>query len=108
MRKLFLESLERRVMLHGEHFVTPHDMIPLFGHDGVEMASGKWLANGGDVRIPAGVTVIVDDLMAMARNVFVEGTLLFNPSVDTRLLAQTILVMPTGRMEVRPNEGVTA
>jgi hypothetical protein len=108
MRKIYFESLERREMLHGEHFATPHDSIPLFGHNGVDLTAGSWSSDGGDVRIPAGITVTVDDLTATARNVFVEGTLLFNPSIDTRLLAETILVMPTGRLEIRPNEGVSA
>lgn len=108
MRGLHFERLEGRELLHGETISTPFDTVPIWGDDGVVQTTGGWTALGGDVRIPVGVTVTVDDLDATARNVLVEGTLRFDPSVDTRLLAETILVMPTGRLEIKPNAGVNS
>ena len=89
------------------------------------MASGAWSAPGtwrngavpdadARVTIPTGITVTVDDRLAPSlATVGVEGTLAFDPDVDTELRVDTLVSAPSSRLEIGTNErpvsaGVTA
>ncbi|SEQ45974.1 G8 domain-containing protein [Natrinema salaciae] len=71
---------------------------------------GRWTAasaweddvpdDGADVQIPAETTVTVDhESDARLRTIRIDGTLRFDPTADTHLAADTIVVMGSGRLE---------
>lgn len=105
--------------------VSHPGLVPLSAVTNTALNSGNWLANkasadpsmpvwsngvpkvGDNVYIPAGITVTLDGLEgglnatgspfgALLRTVRVNGTLNFEPDVNTSLLVDTIVVMPGG------------
>lgn len=114
-----IERLESRHLLSTLPIIeTQHEQIPAFGTGGTEIVvpvcpsanNTAWEGTSRtvDYIIPAGVTVTVDDMTDAAREIQVHGTLRFEPTRGTRLLAETILVMPGGTLEMKPNPGVTS
>ncbi|MEM9607680.1 MAG: G8 domain-containing protein [Actinomycetota bacterium] len=78
----------------------------------VAVASGNWSSPatwdgearptaGSRVHVPADVTVTVDRVLAEEiRTVRIDGTLRFDPNVDTSLRVDTLVSTPTGALEI--------
>lgn len=97
----------------GAQMITPFDTVPDFAANPTITAqqNGAWSASatwGGDlplpgdvVRIPSGITVLYnlvsDDKLAV---VGIEGALIFDHTLPTRLVAGTIMVKPGGLLRV--------
>ena len=88
--------------------LVPHTQVTDFA-----LRSGSWgdpsvwsdgavPTTGDRVDIPAGISVQVDGLFAQSRvqSLFVEGTLRFNPDVNTSLEVVTTIVGPDGYFEI--------
>src|SRR5262245_51270089 len=95
---------------HGEH-VTALSMLPAKDATHRAQASGDWSdpatwdggvpAAGARVLIPEGVTVkILRELEPVLDNIRIEGSLRFAATVNTRVRVATILVAPTGRLQI--------
>lgn len=116
-RKLQLELLEKRQLLHGvaiteTHAVTDHDNIPRFAASAeyIAVKDGNWSdpwvwnqrrAPGKDatVQIPAGIDVDYDVENGPSLDAIeVSGRLDFATNSDTSLWVNEIMVMPSGAL----------
>ncbi len=87
-------------------------LAAMFDWNVVAVASGQWQnpstwqrgrvpADGDNVRIPPGISVrLIDRQPAALARVYVEGSLEFVESRDTRLIVDTMLVGTTGAVEI--------
>ncbi len=119
-RRLRLEYLEYRRLLHGDVVVTPtsviteHDEVPRFavGAQFVAVADGSWSnplvwnrgevpTAGAKVQIPTGRDVDYDLFSNRQLDaVEVSGRLDFKTNVNTSLWVHEIMVMPTGTLTI--------
>jgi G8 domain len=92
-------------------------LAAMFDWNVVAVASGQWHnpstwqrgrvpGDGDNVRIPPGISVrLVDRQPAALARVYVEGSLEFVESRDTRLIVDTMLVGTSGAVEIGSAEG---
>lgn len=119
-RRLSIESLENRTLLHGgvevtpTHVITEHDTIPRFATnpDFIAITNGNWSNPNtwntrrvpvaeSKVQIPHGVNVTFDSNSPVPiESIEVSGSLNFATNIDTQLLVCEIMVMPDGAMSV--------
>lgn len=94
------------VVVTPDTITTPFDTIPNFGgKPTIFVGTGNWSTAGvmtGDVvSIPANQTVTYDVASDVKVNtVSVAGTLVFSPTVDTRLRVTNLVILPGGTLRI--------